>query len=260
MLDDLPTDPLEQVEMMENLLVARATGDMTASTRHYAYLRQTLMAEPDLAPLLPSFVRTCRSLDVFWPYIKGKAGSYAERRQIIGEAFTPLHDHLQGRNRAPGDIVVSDALQTFDVEGVHAVWTKALSRRTADPEGAITVARTLLELVCKRILDEMGEAYSESDDLPKLYGSAAKKLNLAPGQHVEEPIKAILGSATNLVNGLGTLRNRFSDSHGRGGKPVKPSPRHASLAVNTAGAIATFLVETYQERTGHTPAAKLDAG
>ncbi|MEO9738485.1 MULTISPECIES: abortive infection family protein [Roseibium] len=39
------------------------------------------------------------------------------------------------------------------------------------------------------------------------------------------------------------------NSHGRGGKlPVKPSPRHASLAVNTAGAIATFLVETYQEK------------
>ena len=46
-----------------------------------------------------------------------------------------------------------------------------------------------------------------------------------------------------------TLRNRLSDSHGRGGKlPVKPSARHASLAVNTVGAIAAFLVETYLER------------
>jgi len=59
----------------------------------------------------------------------------------------------------------------------------------------------------------------------------------------------ILGGAMNLVNGIGTLRNRMSDAHGRGGKmPVKPLPRHASLAVNTAGAIATFLVETYLER------------
>jgi len=32
----------------------------------------------------------------------------------------------------------------------------------------------------------------------------------------------------NLVNGIGTLRNRLSDSHGRGGPlPVRPSPRHA---------------------------------
>lgn len=146
-------------------------------------------------------------------------------------------------------MVVSDALETFDAEGVHTVWTKALSRRNADPEGAITVARTLLETVCKRILDELGEPYSEKDDLPKLYSTTAKKLNLAPDQHTEEPIKAILGGAMHLVNGLGTLRNRLSDSHGRGGKPVKPSPRHASLAVNTAGAIATFLVETHLERS-----------
>ncbi|MBL6432334.1 MAG: abortive infection family protein, partial [Alphaproteobacteria bacterium] len=74
-------------------------------------------------------------------------------------------------------------------------------------------------------------------------------LNLAPNQHTEEPIKAILGGAMHLVNGIGTLRNRLSDSHGRGGKlPVKPSPRHANLAVNTAGAVATFLVETLRER------------
>ncbi len=31
--------------------------------------------------------------------------------------------------------------------------------------------------------------------LPKLYSMAAKVLNLAPGQHTEEPIKAILGGA-----------------------------------------------------------------
>ena len=53
----------------------------------------------------------------------------------------------------------------------------------------------------------------------------------------------------NLVNGLGTLRNRLSDSHGRGGKiPVKPSQRHVSLAVNMAGALAAFIVETHQEK------------
>lgn len=52
----------------------------------------------------------------------------------------------------------------------------------------------------------------------------------------------------NLANGIGTLRNRLSDSHGRGGKAVRPSARHASLAVNMAGALATFLVETYLEK------------
>ncbi|WP_427024869.1 abortive infection family protein [Aureimonas ureilytica] len=248
--DDIPDSVVEQVTMMEGILVASATGG-SSDNRVYVTLRQTFMADPIIRDLLPPFVRTYRSLDAFWPYIKNEAGTYAERRQIIGAAFTPLMDHLEGRNRAPSDMSASDALATFDAEGVHVVWAKALARRATDPEGAITVARTLLETVSKRILDEVGQPYDDKDDLPKLYMNAAKALNLAPNQHTEEPIKAILGGAMNLVNGIGTLRNRLSDSHGRGGRlPVKPSPRHASLAVNTAGAIATFLVETYLDREG----------
>jgi hypothetical protein len=105
------------------------------------------MAYQILQPLLPEFVRTCRTLDVFWPFIKDRADTYAGRRKIIGVAFNQLMDHLEQRNRAPVDAIAPDMLETFDSEGVHAVWTKALNRRSSDPEGAITVARTLLETV-----------------------------------------------------------------------------------------------------------------
>lgn len=245
---NIPDATIERVEMMESILISSATGG-SGDNDIYGQLRRDFMSDPTIRELLPAFVRTYRNLDAFWPFIKNEAPTYAERREIIGRAFTPLMDHLEGENSSPGDSVSSDVLQSFDADGVHAVWAKAMERRTSDPEGAITVARTLLETVSKRILDECGQTYSDKDDLPKLYGSAAKALNLAPNQHTEEPIKAILGGAMNLVNGIGTLRNRLSDSHGRGGRlPVRPSPRHASLAVNTAGAIATFLVETFNER------------
>lgn len=244
--NELPTSPAERAVMMENLMTERATGGLGANSHVYEYLRREFMADPATRDLLPNFARTSRTLDAFWPWIKNKAGSYAERRRIISEGFAPLADYFEGRNRAPGDHVVSMSLESFDAEGVHAVWSKALDRRNADPEGALTVARTLLETVCKRILDQLpGLSYTDKEDLPKLYSMVAKALNLAPDQHSEEPIKAILGGAMNLVNGIGTLRNRLSDSHGRGGKPVRPSPRHASLAVNLAGGVATFLVETY---------------
>jgi hypothetical protein len=230
-------------------MVARATGDLTASNATYNLLRREFIDDPKLSPLLPDFVRIYRTLDVFWPYIKGKAGSYADRRQIIGAGFTPLIDHLEQRNQAPADAIVSDQLQTFDSAGVHEIWEKALGRRKDDPEGAITIARTLLETICKRILDETDVKYTDKEDLPKLYSMTAKSLKLAPEQHSEEAIKSILGGVITVVNGLGTLRNKLSDSHGRGGRPVKPSPRHASLAVNLAGALATFLIETHLNKT-----------
>ena len=246
---DIPSAALERAEMMEDILIKRATGG--SNNNHiYKVLRQYLMADSTICDLLPKLVRIYRNLDAFWTFIKNAAPSYAERREIISKAFTPLMDYLEGRHSAPVDQASSDVLQSFDADGVHAVWVKAMERRSSDPEGAITVARTLLETVTKRILDESNIPYSDKNDLPKLYGAAAEALNLAPNQHTEKPIKEILGGAMNLVNGIGTLRNRLSDSHGRGGRlPVRPSTRHASLAVNTAGAVATFLIETFNERS-----------
>ena len=245
---DIPSSAVERAEVMVNLLVERAT---TSQDDHPAYgaLRRGFMEDPILRPLLPSFVRTHRSLSSFWGYIKQAAPTWAERRTIIYKGFTPLLDHLENPRTAPIDEVASDAFVSVDPEGVRSVWGKALDRRVRDPEGAITSARTLLETVIKHILEECDQEYDDKADLPKLYRAAAQALNLAPDQHTEEPIKAILGGTMTVVNGLGTLRNRLSDAHGRGGRrPVKPSPRHASLAVNTAGAMAMFLVETLAER------------
>jgi Abortive infection C-terminus len=44
------------------------------------------------------------------------------------------------------------------------------------------------------------------------------------------------------------MRNKLSDAHGRGRRPVRPGARHAALAVNLAGTMATFLIETWNER------------
>lgn len=46
---------------------------------------------------------------------------------------------------------------------------------------------------------------------------------------------------------MGALRNRISDAHGQGIHKVNPHERHATLTVNVAGALATFLLQTWQE-------------
>ncbi|TIQ62004.1 MAG: abortive phage resistance protein [Mesorhizobium sp.] len=248
-LDDLPDSAVERARMLEGIMIAAATDGGTDELA-YGHLRREFVTSDEYGALVPCFLRTHRDLKAFRRMTQSQFRHWHERREFIAAGFTPIMDHLEGRNKAPGDAIATDALQSFDTDGVAVVWTKALGRRQNDPEGAITVARTLLETVCKRILDDLASPYNDTDDLPKLYGLVAKELSVAPSQHTLEPIKAILGGAMNLVNGIGTLRNRMSDSHGRGGLPVKPSPRHASLAVNTAGAIATFLVETHRERSG----------
>jgi hypothetical protein len=245
--DDIPDTALEQARYLENILVAACEG-ATEHTGMYQQLRGMLMSDAVLKPLLPDFVRTCRDLNHFWGYIKSVSPKWAPRRHHVRDAMTPVLDHLEGANRAPVDAVASDVLQKFDADGVHIVWEKALARRHTDPDGAITSARTLLETVCKRILDEAGETYSDKENLPGLYKAVATKLNIAPSQHTEEAFKRILGGATSVVEGLGSLRNKIGDAHGQGGKPIRPGARHAQLAVNLAGTMATFLIETWIAR------------
>jgi hypothetical protein len=148
-----------KAEALQKLLVARATGSQESEDL-YKELRELLMSNPGLRPLLSRCVLDSRDLGQFWQHIKGKFGTYAERREHLWTEFRPLLEHLE-RGQGAADRSVDEALRAFDPEHVHAAWSKALERRSADPEGAITAARTLLESVCKHILDDENVAYDE---------------------------------------------------------------------------------------------------
>ncbi|MES0036059.1 abortive infection family protein [Mesorhizobium sp. M0046] len=161
---------------------------------------------------------------------------------------SPVYQVQPAALGSPSDDGISQALEAFDPGTVHARWTQALDRRDTDPEGAITLARTLLEDVCKWIIVESGETFGEKDDLPLIYRKLAKILNLAPDGHTEPVFKQILGSGQSVVESLGSLRNKIGDAHSPGPKRVKPAARHAQLAVNLSGTMATFLVSTWEVR------------
>jgi hypothetical protein len=167
------------------------------------------------------------------------------KRRMSG---SPVYAVGEVNKGVPSDEAISVTLKAFNPQAVHARWQQALDRRSSNPEGAITLARTLLEDVCKWILHEAGETYEERDDLPMLYRKLAAVLNLAPDLHTETIFKQILGSCQSIVESLGSLRNKIGDAHSEGPLRVKPSARHAELAVNLSGTMATFLVSTWWSR------------
>lgn len=122
---------------------------------------------------------------------------------------------------------------------------------SADPAGAITSCKDLVETMCKLILDKLGIAYGK-DDLPALYKRVSVELGLAresvPG-HVKgsEAAQKTLGGMNSAIQGLAELRNQLGRGHGR----TTASPaleRHARLAFNTAVALTEFLYDTLQDR------------
>lgn len=249
---DLPDSAFERAQMLQSIMISRATGGMPDEAT-YQILRRHFFDEPVTKQLLPEFVRTSRDLSQFWGHIKPAAGTYQARREIIWEAFQPLLDHLEAANRSPSDLTITDALNFLQAEKVTEAWQKAIARRHTDADGAITSARQLLESVCKTILDDLSIDHPPDADLPKLWALCSQQLNLAPSLHTEVAFKSVLGACQTVVQYLGTIRNRLGDAHGTGRVPARAAPRHAALVVNLAGTMAAFLVETYQARHPNRP-------
>ena len=84
----------DKVSYLANLLTARATG-LAADSGEFAMLRQELLMDGELAPLLPQWLRLHPNLASFWGFIKPKFPSYAERRTFLSEQFTPVLDALE---------------------------------------------------------------------------------------------------------------------------------------------------------------------
>lgn len=247
---ELKTD-LERAEFLQNIVRTVATSG-GYDDPDYKVLRKYFIEKSELSEVIPSFIRTSRDTPQFWSFIKNKHGTYQERREFIWNEFVPLMDLLEGKDKKPSDLTISDGLKSFDEDGINVIWAKALERRKSDPEGTITMSRTLMESVCKHILDSSNVVYDkDKTELPDLYKLTSKELNIAPSQHTTEVFKQILGGVASVVNGLGALRNRLGDAHGKGKAQIRPAQRHAQLAVNLAGATALFLIETWQFKSNN---------
>ena len=163
-------------------------------------------------------------------------GYHIDGYRILPSAGTPLTS-------------LQEHLEHIGSQSIITDWERMLAMTEQDPEDAITSARAVVESTCKVILEELGVAYEDKWDLGRLYKEAARVLQLSPQGYHEQVFKQILSGLFSISNGLAEVRNAFGDAHGKGKHPVRATPRHARLAVNTAGTLAVFLVETLEARS-----------
>lgn len=122
-----------------------------------------------------------------------------------------------------------------------------------DPGLAIGTAKELVETVCKTILQKYDIDVDSNWDLLKLCREARRELKLLPDDIPDNAkgadiIKRLLQNLGGVVQCMSELRNLYGTGHGRHGMVKAIHPRHARLAVSAASALASFLVETDNER------------
>lgn len=249
MISDLSAT--NKIRRIQDLIISRGTNKrLDFDSRFGDFDEEFICIRKDLILIFskrknfPNDIIEIQTLDMFWDKKLCKFSTYKERREYVYDLFKDLLIEIERSKDFPLDQITSNSLS---LNFIDEYWRKALERRNTEPEGAITMARTLLEATCKKILNELKISYSEKDDLPKLYKTLADGLNLSPDKQTEQIFKQILGGCQSVVNGLASVRNKHSDAHGIVKKSYKPATRHAELAVNLAGTMATFLFNTYEE-------------
>lgn len=236
------------VMRIQAILESRATHAGDHTEEEFQKLREKILSKKSMHKHVPDFLLTCRTLDQFWNYVKKpRFEKYAERRNFLYESFNPLLTHLEQEETIPSDENISRTIKEASWDSVNDTWEKLLERRKTDPEGSITASRTLLEDVCKCILDENNIEYSTKTGLPTLSEKALMSIELHPSQANEDSIRKLLGLCTSGCNIIGEFRNKYGDSHGNGIKKDVSDPMYVEFIVNVSGAIAKLMIEKWDE-------------
>lgn len=125
-----------------------------------------------------------------------------------------------------------------------------------NPALAFDLARTLVETVCRTILAERKVAYSEDDDLPRLFKTASNHLPFLPptatGEaEVRKSLAQTLNGLTTAIQGICELRNQCGfASHGSDQPRPAMETVQALMAAEAADTIVGFLHRVHrQDRT-----------
>ena len=134
---------------------------------------------------------------------------------------------------------------------------KSIEQAVSENPGlAFDLAKTLIESVCRAVLSERAIAYTEDDDLPKLFKTAASHLPFLPptasGEaEARDSLRKTLGGLSTAIQGICELRNQCGfASHGSDkARPAMESVQ-ALLAAEAADTIVGFLHRVHrQDRT-----------
>lgn len=181
-------------------------------------------------------------LSIFNKYLQADGWKLVANSMMSGQ---PVYDFLRLTGLAIKLPEPEKAIDVLSDDYVIELADKCDARILAsDFDGAITIARTMLEAVMIELeLRLVGKRGDYKGDLPKQFKQVAKLLRMDDErQDLDDRFKDVIRGLIMVVNGLAPLRNKMSDGHAR---VRKPAAHHARMVVNTAKTIAMFLVDSY---------------
>ena len=131
---------------------------------------------------------------------------------------------------------------------------KAIERAVIENAGlTFDLARTLVESVCRTVLSERGIAYTEDDDVPRLFRMICQSLPFLPATasnevETRQSLTRTLGGLSAAIQGICELRNQCGfASHGSSNPRPMMESVQALLAAEAADTIIGFIHRVHRQ-------------
>lgn len=143
---------------------------------------------------------------------------------------------------------LKDIIKGLDHTSIDQEFDRAIKNVERSPREAVSAACNILESIFKTYIDEENLPLPKKQDLQPIWKVVRNDLGLDPSKVEERDLQEIISGIFATVNGIGALRTHASSAHGAGNKTYDLKPRHARLAVHGAHTLATFVLESWQEK------------
>jgi hypothetical protein len=144
------------------------------------------------------------------------------------------------------DALIASMFRGQPIDTIQREWDRAKLSVVNDPADALTAASSMIEATYKFILHAMGHPFPSSQKMRGLSKTVHPLLHISPDQEADEDFRALFQGIISVAQSVSSLRTKIGDAHGASPTRGQPLARHARLAVNVAGAVCIFLLETYQ--------------
>lgn len=142
----------------------------------------------------------------------------------------------------------SFSIDAPSIKVINRDYVRGLSQRALDDidnsdyDSAITKSRTLLEEVFCYVIEQKGENPSSKGKIDILFKQVKDLYQMHANDKMDIRFKTLLSGLETILKSISEMRNISSDAHGVGLRRVNIADYHTRLLVNTATAMADFIL------------------
>lgn len=159
-----------------------------------------------------------------------------------------LNGHIVNSGASVAVKTLADFLKIGDYASVEVEFQRAITQIDTDPHAAITAASSIIESLCKIIIESSLLEMPNNQSILPLWKIVQTELCLNTNQVVNDDLRKMLQGLASIIDSIGAFRTHIGSAHGRGITPPSITAADARLAVNSSHTIVIYLMEKWKAK------------